>query len=83
MGDDTRPRAERVFFTIFEMVMMVARAISIVFFVTQSCRYSRLPKEQRDRYSVITFSFFALSLISLFCQRAMVMADRELSKRGG
>ena len=45
MGDDTRARAERLFFTIFEMVLMVARAISILFFITQSCKYSRLPKE--------------------------------------
>ena len=64
---------------LLELLLLVARGICIVFFITQSIRYSRLAKDQRDNFTVLTFSLLALSLLSLFITRAFTVAEQHLS----
>jgi hypothetical protein len=70
---DTRPMVEQLAFVILELILLIARGVCILFFITQSLRYSRLAKDQRDNFTMITFSLLALSLLSLFITRVFVV----------
>lgn len=62
---------------------MALRLGGIYFFIKQAYKYSKMPQESRDMYSILTFLFLALSMIFLFISRLFVIISNEVDFNDG